>query len=194
MLLWQKWENISAIFSFFVTLKKSAFLKVEPFAGVSDGPRCHLLSAAQRVRVCAREQVDLICALTLLTLNQLTGPNLPLPAQSKHRRVKGPTVALMSLPSPFMHSRSLFRSYWAHRLKICPLRSSSPSSSHISLHLCSSVLSLHWKCAKNLCTIKGFFLSLGWNVPCPPPLQFERRWWDSGASLLLHEHFYICGA
>lgn len=86
----------------------------------------------------------LMSALTLLTLNQFTGPNLPLPAQSKHRRVKGPTVALMSLPSPFMHSCSLFRSYWAHRLKICPLRSStSPSSSLISLRLCSSGLSLH---------------------------------------------------
>lgn len=91
---------------------------------------CCPLPFAQRykcVRVCVREWADLICAVTLLTLNQLTGPNLSLPAQSKYRRVKGPTVALMSLPSPCVHSCSLFRSYWAHRLKICPLGSSSSS-------------------------------------------------------------------
>lgn len=99
---------------------------------------CCPLPFAQRykcVRVCVRKWADLICAVTLLTLNQLTGPNLSLPAQSKYRRVKGPTVALMSLPSLCVHSCSLFRSYWAHRLKICPLGSS--SSSYFLFYLCA---------------------------------------------------------
>lgn len=94
------------------------------------------------VRVRVRDWVDLICALTLFTLNQLTGPDLSLPEQSKYRHIKGPTVALMSLPAPCMHLYSLFRSYWAHRLKICPLHSSPSSSSLVSLPECSSVLSL----------------------------------------------------
>lgn len=57
-------------------------------------------------------------------------------------------TVLMSLPSPCKHCFSLFRSYWARRLKICPLLSS--SSFLIFLPLCSSVLSPHSECVKNL--------------------------------------------
>lgn len=117
------------------------------------------------VRARVRDWLDLICALTLFTLNQLTGSHLSLPAQSKYRHIKGPTVALMSLPPPCMHLYSLFRSYWAHRLKICPLHSSSSSSSLVSLPECSSVLSALEMCEELwLRTTNDFHIATSYRV------------------------------